>query len=148
MSQQTASQALADLFGMAIRATADMLVETIALQPPQCLQMYEEAVKLIRVVHLQSVEDSEEKMFEALERLIDRNGLSGTTRYFQLVDGRIALVIHDIGPDDTYVVWPQAKNPTQINCVKYQGRYSYRKRHVMSVSPRVLESAFARFNPR
>lgn len=148
MSQQTQSQALANLFGLVIHAAAEALVGAMSLQHPLCMQMYERAIERLRVFHLQSVEDSEEKMFKAVERLIDGNGLNGYTCYFQLTDGRIALVMHDAIEDEVYVVWPQAKNPTQLSCVKYQGQWSYLKRHEINVSPRILEIAFAHFKLR
>lgn len=147
MSNQNANQALANLFGLIVHATADLLVEAMALQHPRCLEMYDEAVRRLRVVHLYSVEDSEESMFRVIDKKLDSNGFQGRTGYFQLMDGRIVLVMHDIVEDSVFVVWPQAKNPTQLSCVKYQGRYSRVQRHELCVSPQILEAVFTRFKP-
>lgn len=147
MSQQTQNQALADLFGLVIHAAAEVFVDVMSLQHPRCLQMYDEAVRRLRVVHLYSVEDSEESMFRSIDRKLDSDGFRGRTGYFQLMDGRIVLVMHDIVEDSVFVVWPQAKNPTQLSCVKYQGRYSRVQRHELCVSPQILEAVFTRFKP-
>lgn len=142
MQNQKAAHALVNIFGLVIHAAADVLVQSMKMQEPKCLHMYQAVVDQMRTIDLFSVVKSDEELIEAVIMRIDKSYLN-RNGYFQLVDGRRALVARQFTGDDVFVIWPKAEDPTQLNCIKSVGRWTRLQQYEMCVTPQILSGIFA-----